>query len=95
MLTQEPRIILEGISINDFFARLQEIKTENASQVNDENLTVDEAAQFLKLSTPTLHRLKAAGKIPFTKVGARVIYRRSQLIAWMNDKSTQSKIHTR
>ncbi len=88
-MVAEPRIILEGISIDDFFARLQQIKDVNVLPVNDENLTVDEAAQFLKLSTPTLHRLKAAGKIPFTKVGARVIYRRSQLISWMNDKTTK------
>jgi len=97
MITREPKIILEGISVDDFFTRFLEIKTVNNREefTGDENMTVDEAAKFLKLSAPTIHRLKAANKIPFTKVGARVIYRRSQLIAWMNQKSNGPQVQVR
>lgn len=97
MVTREPKIIFEGISIDDFFVKLQQhAKPESTSDPAEEILNVDQASAFLKLSTPTIHRLKAANKIPFTKIGARVVYRRSQLIAWLDEKTNGTpKVHAR
>jgi excisionase family DNA binding protein len=87
MNTTEAKILFEGITVEDFFSRLEQHTEKAAPPVaSDENFTVEEAAQFLRLSVPTIHRLKAANKIPFKKVGARVIYRKSELIEWLKAK---------
>jgi len=54
----------------------------------DDLLTTFEAAQFLRLSVPTLERMRLAGNGPiFIKLGpgkrARVVYRRADLDAWL------------
>lgn len=52
-------------------------------------LTTFEAAELLRLSVPTLERLRLSGDGPiFVKLGpgkrARVVYRRADLEAWIN-----------
>lgn len=48
--------------------------------MNDEILTVKEAAQFLKVSVPTIYQLKARNQIPFKKVGGNLRFLKSDLI---------------
>jgi len=53
-----------------------------------ELLTTAEAADFLRLSRPTMERLRLSGDGPvFIKLGpgtrARVVYRRADLDAWL------------
>ncbi|MBS0235541.1 MAG: helix-turn-helix domain-containing protein [Proteobacteria bacterium] len=54
----------------------------------DDLLTTFEAAQVLRLSVPTLERMRLAGNGPiFIKLGpgkrARVVYRRADLDTWL------------
>jgi excisionase family DNA binding protein len=51
-----------------------------------ENITRAEAAAFLRLSKQTLADDVVHGRlrIPYYKVGRRVLYRSSELIAWLN-----------
>jgi excisionase family DNA binding protein len=48
-----------------------------------------EAAQYLTLSPGTLSVWRSTGryKIPFVKVGRRVRYRRSDLLAWLESRT--------
>lgn len=51
-------------------------------------LTTDEAAEFLRLSRPTLERYRLQGTphLPFIKIGGkrgRVLYRMSDLLAFL------------
>jgi excisionase family DNA binding protein len=46
-------------------------------------LTFIEAAQFLRLSKPTVERFVAEGKIPSYKVGKRRLFDRDELIEWV------------
>lgn len=87
METVDQKIILQGITIEDFFSRLEkQFSVKVAPSESDEVLTVHEASHFLKLSIPTLHRLKAKGKVPFKKIGARVVYQKSELTKWLSSK---------
>ncbi len=86
MIQEQPKIILQGISLDEFLTKIQETLPQQISTPEKENLNVDEAAEFLGVSTPTIHRLKALDKIPFKKVGTRVIYQRSALTKWLGDK---------
>lgn len=47
-----------------------------------EYLTVDEAAEFLRVSVSYLRKLTSARRIPFRKLGKRCVYARSELRAW-------------
>lgn len=48
-----------------------------------------EAAQYLTLSPGTLSVWRSTGRysIPFVKVGRRVRYRRSDLLAWLESRT--------
>jgi len=48
--------------------------------------TVDEAADYLRLSTSTLKKKVALNVIPHRHVGRRVILNRAELDAWVNSK---------
>lgn len=58
-------------------------------------LTTSEAARFLRLSVPTMERLRVTGSGPiFIKLGpgkrCRVVYRRADLDAWINAQRRDS-----
>jgi len=51
--------------------------------VNEEVLTVDEAAKFLKVSKAWLYQKKAAGLIPYHQNGGLVRFFKSELLEWL------------
>lgn len=51
-----------------------------------EFLDVDQAADYLKISASNLNKRRVAGTGPkYCKLGRRVIYRRTDLDAWISD----------
>lgn len=54
---------------------------------DDELFTEREAAEFLRLSTRTLQRLKDAGPRKLRLTAHRIAYRRADLLAWINARS--------
>lgn len=54
---------------------------------NDEILTVDEVAAFLKAGKRTVYRLAANGTLPAFKLGGTWRFRRADLDAWMESKT--------
>jgi len=53
----------------------------------DEILTVDEVAAFLKAGKRTVYRLAANGTIPAFKLGGTWRFRRTDLNAWIESKT--------
>jgi excisionase family DNA binding protein len=49
-------------------------------------LTVDEAVHYLRISKNTLYGYTSKGRIPHIKQGKRLLFRKSQLDAWLNAK---------
>ena len=49
-------------------------------------LTVDEAVEYLRISKNTLYGYTSKGCIPRIKQGKRVLFRKSQLDAWLDAK---------
>ena len=57
-----------------------------------DNLTLHEAAAFLRLSAQTLSRLIRAGKIPAARVGKRkLVIRKSDLESYMKNVAVATK----
>lgn len=52
-----------------------------------ELLTDKEAASFLRLSPLTLWRLRKRGELPFVRLATKLLYRRSDLIAFIDGRT--------
>lgn len=50
-----------------------------------EVLTQQEAAQYLRISVPSLIKLTKRNELPSRKIGTRVIYGRDALKKWVNE----------
>ena len=72
----------------------------DGSMTADDNalLDVPAAARFLGLAVPTLAKMRCVGGSPiFIKAGRKVLYHRSDLIAWLNARrvrNTTEAAHT-
>lgn len=84
--TNEPTILLQGITVSDFLQRVQESIASPAPAIQDEQMNVKQAAAFLKLSVPTIWRLKLQGKIPYKQIGSRVVFIKSELAIWLKNQ---------
>ena len=54
-----------------------------AKQTQDMVMTIDDLAKYLKLSTSTLYKLCAEGKVPGQKVGRHWRFHREIVDAWL------------
>ncbi len=52
-------------------------------------LTINEASEYLRLSKPTLYRLTSTKKIPFLKVGGKVLFKLQELTDWLDSQSVE------
>lgn len=55
-------------------------------------LTDKEAAQFLRLSTLTLWRLRKRGELPFVRLATKLLYRRTDLIAFIERNQQNAEV---
>ena len=56
----------------------------NITFAEKELLTIDETAEFTRLAKQTLYDYVHRRKVPFLKAGKRVLFRKSELDAWLN-----------
>jgi len=52
-------------------------------------LTLKETAEFLRLHPKTVERWAREGKIPFYRVGSRVLFQRSDVLQWLGERRTE------
>lgn len=51
-------------------------------------LTIDELAEYLKISKSSLYKLAQAGKIPGQKVGRHWRFRKKSINQWLDESRT-------
>lgn len=51
-------------------------------------LTVKEAASMLRLSVSALTALRTEGKLPYVRLGKRVLFKRETLLQFINEHQT-------
>ncbi len=59
-------------------------------QMQDPVMTIDDLAKYLKLSTSTLYKLCAEGKIPGQKVGRHWRFHKVVIDRWLGDKTAKA-----
>ncbi len=57
-----------------------------------ELLTDKEAASFLRLSPLTLWRLRKRGELPFVRLATKLLYRRSDLLAFIERNQRNNEV---
>lgn len=59
--------------------------------MEDEIVTLDEVADYLKLAKKTAYRLAADGKLPGFKVGGSWRFKRDDIEKWIEESKRNSK----
>lgn len=54
------------------------------SNSSEEVFDIEGAARFLKCGTSTLYHYVCQRKIPFIKLGTRTLFKRSDLLSWLD-----------
>jgi excisionase family DNA binding protein len=49
-----------------------------------EHMTMDEACEFTNLSKHTIYKRTSTNQMPFSKFGRKIIFKRSELVKYMN-----------
>ena len=57
-----------------------------AKQMQDQVMTIDDLAVYLKLSTSTLYKLCAEGKVPGQKVGRNWRFHKALIDQWLCER---------
>ncbi len=88
-------------SVDEFLERLADVLAEKYFERMDDRLkkipelrrliTAKEASQYLSLSTDTLYRMASSKKIPYLKIGDRVLFDIRALDAWVERHLIQEK----
>ena len=62
--------------------------TETAmnATTNDDFLSAQEAADYLRMSLAWVRLKTSSGELPHSKLGTRVIYERSELARWVREQ---------
>ena len=58
-------------------------------------MTIDEAAEFLRMNRKTVYAAIAAGEIPGSRIGKRVVILRDALLSWMRSNGRVLSSRTR
>ncbi len=94
------QIFLNGVKLSDFLNAVRFIvkdelqKNSSLDDLGSSLLTIDEAAEFLNLSKPTLYRLVSERNIPHSKKGKRLYFSKERLTEWVEsgEVRTQAQI---
>ena len=63
--------------------------------LDDEMLTIDDLAVYMKLRPQTIYKWAQAGKIPGAKFGKEWRFRRSHIEAWIDERMAQNGVSQR
>lgn len=64
-----------------------------SNSLQEEWLSSDEAADFLKVSKKTLKRYRDSGKLPFSKDARKIRYKKSDILKYLNNYYQTTDIH--
>lgn len=70
---------------------IEEIKNLPAVEPLPDRITLDDACKLTESSKSQIYKMTMAGSIPFLKYGKRLVFSRSKLLTWMQNR-TISKI---
>ena len=82
LTTPEVRQMLRQ-ELEQFFANRGTLSGEAGNE--EEILSIQQAASFLKLTVPTLYTLNSKGEVPSCKRGKRLYFSKADLVNWVKE----------
>jgi excisionase family DNA binding protein len=73
------------------FSTIQPAQTMPSSPADNTIMTIDEVADYLKVTERTIYRLAGVKKIPSFKVGGSWRFSRADIDAWIKKQSEQDQ----
>jgi excisionase family DNA binding protein len=83
---------MENITTNYSREELKEILREIVNETDKEEeeiMTIDEVNRFTRIPKPTLYDYTHKGKIPCSKVGKKLLFIKSEIMAWIKAHRNQ------
>ncbi|HEY0261777.1 MAG TPA: helix-turn-helix domain-containing protein [Chitinophagales bacterium] len=91
-----PKVVVQIFNKVEKFETLllKQIGGQPPQEQQDELLTIQQAAELLKLTVPTLYGKTAKRELPFMKQGKRLYFSRTELLQYLKDgrKKTNAEI---
>ena len=53
-------------------------------------LNIDEASEFIKMKVSSIYQLKYQGKIPYYKRGKLLLFKKSELVNWIESRRMET-----
>ena len=80
--------------VNSIESLLQKLQFESKQPEHSELLTIQQAAEIIKLSVPTIYGLVSRMEIPYSKKGKRLYFSKQELLEWVKAgrKKTNAEI---
>jgi len=85
---QTGQILFTGITVNDLLLQIEQLfeakvsaRTPHNENIQSGYLSRKEVASLLKITLPTLHDWTKMGYLKSYKIGARVLYKESEVVA--------------
>lgn len=91
VFTQVPIADLQGYIAHAIKEQFDAIRRADKAEAPDEHLTRKEAARYLRISLVTLNEYTRHGKVKAHRIGARVLYRRSDLDRCLSEVATVTR----
>jgi len=82
-------VIIDPIELETLLTNtVRKVLCESAHKAKEQEefLSIEEACQLLHLAKPTIYTLTSSRRIPFIKTGKRILFRRTDLLRWLNEK---------
>lgn len=87
MLTEEGiKVLAERISEN-----IKKAINQSESFIDNDIMTIDEAAKLIKLAKSSVYGLVHQKKIPFNKVGKKLYFSKAEILQWINNGKHATK----
>lgn len=81
-----PQAVSElNVKLSNIESLLKELRNQNSSEQTDELFTIEQAAEFLKLTVPTMYGKVHRKEVPCMKQGKRLYFSKLELIAYIKD----------
>jgi excisionase family DNA binding protein len=84
--TPEDLKAIISAALNEFLA-----SNSSQSQVPKKLYSKTEAANYLKIPEDTIYQLTSKRRIPFSKVGRRLVFRQEDLDKWLQDNRQMTR----
>ncbi|HBJ76814.1 MAG TPA: hypothetical protein DDY68_03050 [Porphyromonadaceae bacterium] len=82
---------LEGLSRGVGMCRDNRVVIDSSRDYSKDLMTIDQLSDYIKLSRATIYSLSCKKKIPYTKVGNKLLFKKRDIDRWIDERNVRSE----